>query len=76
MRTFKDKVAETLVHPEQIFRSRTDLDMELLYRHYNRTPVTEKYCCVVVKVLVDDRFIVTTYLTDAVKKGEELWKRI
>jgi len=28
---------------------RTDPDVKLFYRHYDITPVTEKYLCVVVK---------------------------
>jgi predicted AAA+ superfamily ATPase len=37
------KVQETLLNPDIIVRSRTDPGAELFYRHYNVTPVTEKY---------------------------------
>jgi len=37
--------------------SRTDPDVKLFYRHYDITPVTEKYLCVVVKILIKDNFI-------------------
>ena len=70
-----DRIQETLLNPDIIVRSRTDPDVELFYRHYKRTPVTEKYLCVVVKVLTDDIFIITAYFTDKVKRGEILWKR-
>jgi len=70
-----DKIQETLLNPDIIVRSRTDPDVELFYRHYDITPVTEKYLCVVVKVLSDDVFIITAYFTDKIKRGEILWKR-
>lgn len=70
-----DKIQETLSNPDIIVRSRTDPDVELFYRHYDITPVTEKYLCVVVKVLVGDMFIITAYFTDTIKRGELLWER-
>jgi len=69
------KVQETLLNPDIIVRSRTDPGVELFYRHYNVTPVTEKYLCVVVKVLTEDPFIITAYFTDTIKKGEVLWEK-
>ena len=68
-----EKIRETLSSPERIVRSRTDSDVELFYRHYNITPVTKKYLCVVVKVFADDLFIITAYFTDTIKKGDVLW---
>jgi len=70
-----DKVQEVLLNHDMIIRSTVDLDVELFYRHYDITPVTEKYLCVVVKVLTDDLFIITAYSTDMMKGGETLWKR-
>ncbi len=70
-----NRIAETLHEPDRIVRSRTDSQAELFYRFYPITPVTRKYLCVVVKVLSEDAFIVTTYYTDAVKKGDVLWKK-
>ena len=70
-----DKVQEVLLNPDIIIRSTIDSDVELFYRHYDITPVTEKYLCVVVKVLTDDVFIITAYFTDMIKRGETLWKR-
>jgi len=67
------RIQDTLASPGMVVRSRTDPDVELFYRHYDTTPVTEKYLCVVVKVLVDDAFIITTYFTDTIKRGEVLW---
>lgn len=70
-----EKIQDTLLNPDIIIRSRTDLEVELFYRHYDITPVTEKYLSVVVKVLGDDLFIITAYFTDTIKRGEILWQR-
>ena len=70
-----DKIQEVLSEPDIIVRSRTDPDVELFYRHYRITPVTERYLCVAVKILVEDAFIVTAYFIDTIKKGEVLWGR-
>ncbi len=70
-----DKIQDILSNPDIIVRSRTDPEVELFHRHYVVTPVTEKYLCVVVKVLVGDMFIVTAYFTDTIKRGEVLWER-
>jgi hypothetical protein len=70
-----DKVGETLLQPEIVVRSKTDSEAELFYRHYLMTPIGEKYMCVVVKVKVDDVFILTAYFTDTIKKGDVLWEK-
>jgi len=70
-----DKIHETLSNPDAVVRSRIDPDVELFYRYYEITSVTEKYLCVVVKILVGDMFIITAYFTDTIKRGEVLWKR-
>ena len=70
-----NRIQGTLINPDIVVRSRTDPDVELFYRHYDVTPVTKKYLCVVVKVLDDDTFIITAYFTDKIKRGEILWKK-
>ncbi len=70
-----ERVGETLLNPDQIVRSRTDEQVELFYKHYKITPVTEKFLCAVVKVLENDAFVITVYFTDAIKKGEILWPK-
>jgi hypothetical protein len=37
------------------------------------TLVGEKWLCAVVKYTTDDAFIITAYLTDKPKAGEDLW---
>ena len=63
------------MNPDIVVKSRTDPDVELFYRYYEDTPVTEKYLCVVVKLSIGDLFIITSYFTDTVKKGDILWER-
>ncbi len=70
-----EKIQETLSNSDIIVRSKTDPEVELFYRRYKITPVTEKYLCVVVKALVSNPFIITAYFTDTIKKGGVLWER-
>jgi len=69
------RIEETLLEPDIVIRSRTDSEVELFYRHYSKTPVTEKFLCVVVKALENDFFIITAFFTDTQKRGEILWKK-
>jgi len=69
------KIKRTLLKPDSIIQSRTDPDIELFYRLYKKTPVTEKYLCVIVKLLFEDAFIITAYFTDSIKKGIILWEK-
>lgn len=69
------RIAETLANPDAIVRSKTDRTVELFYKHYQSTPVTMKFLCVVVKTFPDDNFIITAYYTDTVKRGEVLWEK-
>ncbi len=70
-----EKIMETLLQPDIIIKSKTDSEVELFYRYYLITPVSEKYMCIVVKNRRDDIFIITAYFTDTVKKGEVLWDK-
>ncbi len=70
-----DKIEEVLAYPDTVVQSNSDKTVELFYRHYAKTPVTEKYMCVTVKVLAADLFIITAYFTDKIKKGALLWQK-
>jgi hypothetical protein len=70
-----NRIAETIISPDRVVRSKTDEFVELFYKHYQSTPVTEKFLCVVVKTAGDDHFIVTAYFTDSQKGGELLWEK-
>ncbi len=47
----------------------------MFYKLYKTTPVTQKYLCVLVKNLDKDNFVITSYFTDSIKKGEILWEK-
>ncbi len=54
-----DRVSDTLANPDSIVRSKTDASVELFYRHYRTTPVSQKFLCIVVKTSTADSFIIT-----------------
>ena len=59
------RIGQTLASPNKVVRSRTDPLVELFYKLYQSTPVTEKYLCIVVNNLENDHFIITAYFTEA-----------
>ena len=69
-------VEQTLAAPELVVRSRTDKRVALSYRYYRGTPVGDKWLCVVVQYAEPDAFVLTAYLTDKPKKGEQLWPKM
>ena len=66
-------VERALRRPKLVRRSRTDPAVRLFYEFYTQTIVGGKWLCVVVKYAEDDAFVVTAYLTDKPKAGEDLW---
>ena len=70
-----DAIAETLTSPDVVRLSSWNADTRLYYRWYTETKYNDKYVCVVVVVTEDDAWIITAYLTDAIKQGELLWER-
>ena len=68
-------IAETVLRPQQVVESLTDSLARLYYRFYTGTTVEDKYLCVIVKVVGDDAFVLTAYLTDKVKRGVRIWPR-
>lgn len=74
MRGQAPKIVETL-SDDQIVRSKTDAQVQMFYKHYSSTPVTTKFLCVVLKVMPDDAFIITSYFTNTVKMGEVIWEK-
>ena len=69
----EEEFVRALAAPDTVVVSLSDADTGLYYRYLSQTPVGSKYLCVVVKVLPDDAFVITAYLTDKVKKGRVLW---
>ena len=66
-------IEETLRAPKVVIQSRMDEQTVLHYRFYFGTKVGDKWLCVVVKYPNGDAFVVTAYMTDMIKKGEQLW---
>lgn len=75
MASLESALAETLQYPHIVIQSRTDDAAMLHYRFYIGTKVGDKWLCVVVKYSEDDAFVLTAYLTDKPKKGEQIWPR-
>ena len=67
------EIERVLRQPQFVRRSRTDETVRLFYEFYAQTIVNGKWLCVVVKYLEGDAFVVTAYLTDKPKAGEDLW---
>lgn len=75
MENMEERLAETLRNPTVVIQSLADASAELSYRYFLGTRVGDKWLCVVVKHSPGDAFVLTAYLTDKVKKGEQLWPR-
>ena len=67
------EVERVLREPQLVRRSRSDTAVRLFYEFYAQTIVGGKWLCVVVKYAENDAFVVTAYLTDKPKAGEDLW---
>ena len=67
------EIERVLRTPQLVRRSRSDDVVRLYYEFYAQTLVGGKWLCAVVKYVPDDAFIVTAYLTDKPKPGEDLW---
>jgi len=75
MNGLEPAIEETLARPEIVVQSFSDPEARLYYRFYVGTRVGDKYLCVVVRVVGEDAFVLTAYLTDKVKRGVQLWAR-
>jgi len=73
MRGMETEIERVLREPELVRVSRSDVSVRLFYDFYAQTIVGGKWLCIVVKYLEDDAFVVTAYLTDKPKSGEDLW---
>src|SRR5437762_3593033 len=73
MREMGAEIERVLLHPQLVRRSRSDHAVRLFYEFYAQTIVGGKWLCVVVKYWENDAFVVTAYLTDKPKTGEDLW---
>ncbi len=73
MKDMSAEIERVLREPQLVRRSRSDEAVRLFYEFYAQTIVGGKWLCVVVKYVENDAFVVTAYLTDKPKAGEDLW---
>jgi len=71
MRGREADVQKTLREPDEIRRSRHDSAVHLFYRMER----PKRWICAVVKRLDGDSFLITTFPTDTIKEGEQIWSR-
>lgn len=69
----ESEIDATIGTPNLVRLSRSDSGVRLFYNFCPETVVGGKWLCVVVKYAEADAFVVTTYLTDKPKAGEDLW---
>ena len=75
MKGMAAEVERALREPQLVRRSRADEAVRLFHEFYTQTIVGGKWLCVVVKYGKNDAFVVTAYLTDKPKAGEDLWPK-
>jgi len=73
MKDMGSEIERVLRQPQLVRRSRADAALRLFYEFYAKTIVGGKLLCVVVNYGENDAFVVTAYLTDKPKAGEDLW---
>jgi hypothetical protein len=73
MRDMGAEIARVLLNPQLVRRSRSDEAVRLFYEFYSQIIVGGKWLCVVVKYEEPDAFVVTAYLTNKPKGGEDIW---
>lgn len=66
---YRKKVEEALRDPEQIRRSKQDLRVHLYYKNIGKINI----CIVADHVDAISGYIITAYLTDRIKEGEEIY---
>ena len=74
MKGQEKRILETMSAPD--FVQQGDVETLIAIRHYDKTPLTRKYCCVVYRELnEDDGFVLTAYFTSRPASWREVvWK--
>jgi len=72
IKEFIKELEGALIDPELIKRRVYNENVVLFYRHYKHI-YEGKYMCVVVRL--DEKSIVTAYITDRIKSGDVIWKK-
>lgn len=71
MKGREKEVQEALIYPIEIRKSKVDQDVYMYYKN-----VKDHFLCVVVRHLNGDGYIITAYITDKIKEGELVWKKL
>lgn len=65
----EDKVKEALKDPDEIRRSKQDEEVYLYYKNIGKL-----YVCVIIdQETLNEGYIITAYLTDRIKEGEQIY---
>lgn len=67
----EDDVKDTLESPDEIRQSKSDTNVYLFYKAERE----KRWICAVSKQLGDTGFLITTYPTDAIKEGTQVWHK-
>lgn len=67
----ENQVQDVLQTPDEIRVSRRDAQVYLFYK----LEEPRRWICVVVKRLNGDGFLITTYPTDGIKEGKQIWHK-
>lgn len=66
---YRKEVKDTLKDPDQIRKSKQDPRVHLYYRNIGKVFV----CVVADHTSIEEGYIITTYLTDRIKEGEQIY---
>lgn len=69
-----NKVGDVLANPDHVKLSKRDKEVFLYYRFYPDIQAG-KYLLIVVKKGRERSFVLTGYITNAIRKGDTLWER-
>lgn len=70
---YENQVKQALENPDQISRSKQDVQVHLYYKN-----IGNLYVCVIADhiKLKNEGYIITAYLTDRIKEGEKIYVKI
>lgn len=71
MKGREDDVRETLMHPDEVRLSKSDLQVYLFYRQDG----DRRWVCAVTRCVDNEGFLITAYRTSAIKEGTSIWPR-
>jgi len=67
----EEDVKAALENPDEIRQSKSDKAVYLFYKPER----LDRWVCAIAKRLNGDGFLITTYPTDAIKEGEQVWHK-